>query len=81
MFKRKAVYRVHGDRASELTGEAVSEYFEDRGIRVTNTAGYEPNANGRAESAVGVIKTKARAMLMGRGPTGKALWPAVVHHA
>ena len=72
---------MHGDRASELTGEAVSEYFEERGIRVTETAGYEPNANGRAESAVGVIKTKARVMLMGLGPMGKALWPAAVQHA
>ena len=81
LFKCKAVYRMHGDRASELTGEAVTEYFEERGVRVTETAGYEPNANGRAESAIGVIKTKARVMLMGLGPTGKALWPAAVQHA
>ena len=39
LFKCKAVYRMHGDRASELTGEAVTEYFEERGIRVTETAG------------------------------------------
>ena len=36
--KCKAVYRMHGDRASELTGEAVTDYFEERGIRATETA-------------------------------------------
>ena len=81
LFKCKSVYRMHGDRASELTGEAVTNYFEERGVRVTETAGYEPNANGRAESAVGVIKTKARVMLMSLGSVGKVLWPAAVQHA
>ena len=81
IFKCKAVYRIHGDRASELTGEIVTDYFEERGIRVTETAGYEPTANGRAESAINVIKTKARVMLMSLGPAGRTLWPAAVQHA
>ena len=38
LFKCKAVYRMHGDRASELTGEIVTDYFEERGIRVAETA-------------------------------------------
>ena len=51
-FKTKAVYRIHADRAKELTGDTVKEWFSDRGIRVTETPGYEPNAKPRATSAV-----------------------------
>ena len=37
--KCKAVYRMHADRAGELTGEKVRNMLEDRGITVTSTAG------------------------------------------
>ena len=47
------VYRIHGDRASELTGEGVVEHFRAQHIAVTKTPGFEPSANGRAERAVG----------------------------
>ena len=81
LFKCHAVYRIHGDKASELTGERVEEYFEPRGIRVTHTPGYEPNANPRAESAINVIKTRARVMLQSLGPKCRTLWPCAVQHA
>ena len=50
--KCKAVYRVHADRAQELTGDRTRKLLEDHGITVTSTAGYDNNANGRAERAV-----------------------------
>ena len=50
--KCKAVYRLHGDRAHELTGDRVRAAMEPRGITVTQTAGHDSNANGRAERAV-----------------------------
>ena len=63
MHKRKAVYRVHADRAKELTGDRHVKFLEDNGVMVTSTAGYDSNANGRAERAVQFFQTKARAML------------------
>ena len=44
----KAVYRVHSDRAQELTGERIVDELATRGIRVSSTAEVEPNANARA---------------------------------
>ena len=79
-FKCNAVYRIKAGRAKELTGEDIKDYFAQRGVRVAETPGYEPNANPRAESAVDVVKTRARTMLMALGPTGRTLWPAAVQH-
>ena len=62
-FKRKAVYRVHADRAQELTGERARQAFEDIGVIVTSTAGHESNANGRAERAVLFFLQKVRTLL------------------
>ena len=63
MHKCKAVYRVHADRAKELTGDRHMKYLEECGVMVTSTAGYDSNANGRAERAVQFFQTKARTML------------------
>ena len=51
-LKCKAVYRIHADRAQELTGDRARQAFENRGITVSSTVGYDSNANGRAERAV-----------------------------
>ena len=61
--KCKAVYRVHADRATEMTGDRQKQYLENCGITVTSTAGYDSNSNGRAERAVQFFCTKARTML------------------
>ena len=83
-FHAPVVCRIHGDKAPELTGPNVKEYFgklPDGGVLVTSTAGFEPNANGRAEAGIGGIKTGARTNLMAvrkadRGP----LWGCSVQH-
>ena len=80
-FRRKAVLRIHGDKAGELTGEAVENFFEARGVRVTKTAGHDPNSNGRAEGGIGIIKTRARIMLQQLGDAGGTLWQLAVQHA
>ena len=64
--KCNAVYRIHADRAQELTGERAREAFEKQGITVTSTAGYESNANGRAERAVLYFVQKVRTFLSTR---------------
>ena len=61
--KSKAVYRVHVDRAKELTTERFRRNLEDSGVILTTTAGYDSNANGRAERGVQFFQTKARTML------------------
>ena len=63
LFKRKAVYRVHADRAQELTGDRARQAFERIGVTVTSTAGHESNANGRAERAVLFFQEKVRTLL------------------
>ena len=79
-YKTKVIFRMHSDRASELCGERVKDHFRPQGIKVTSTAGYEPNANGRAENAIGIVKSRARAMLHELGPQGRELWPLAVQH-
>ena len=49
LHKCKAVYRLHADRARELTGEKARNVFEQIGVTVTATANYDSNANGRVE--------------------------------
>ncbi|CAK0824458.1 unnamed protein product [Prorocentrum cordatum] len=81
----KAVYRIHADRAGELAGPVIKREMAARhDIATTSTAGAEPNSNGRAERAVGLVKGKARAMLLAPVFTAadrQALWPAAVCHA
>ena len=60
LHKCKAVYRLHADRARELTSEKARDIFEKTGITVTSTANYDPNATGRAEKAVLFFQEKAR---------------------
>ena len=39
-WKGKVVYRLHGDRAFEVTGDLIKKWCLSEGIRVTHTAGY-----------------------------------------
>ena len=77
------VYRIHGDKAGELTGPKAKAQFAKQGIRVTSTPGYEPGNNGRAEKGVGLIKVHARAMLLTIPDERdrQELWPFAVQHA
>ena len=79
---RRLNYRMHGDRAPELTGPQVKAWAAEKGIAVTTTAGFEPNSNGRAEAGVGWLKTKARTMLARSIlKTKEELWPMAVAHS
>ena len=61
--KCKAIYRVHADRAPELTGDTAKKLLEDHDITVMSTANYDKNANGRAERAALRIQQTARTLL------------------
>ena len=56
MHKCKAVYRLHADRARELTGVKARAIHEQMGISVTTTANYDSDANGRAGRAMSFFK-------------------------
>ena len=87
MHKGKAVYRVHVDRAKELTTERFRRNLAEDGVILTTTAGYDSNANGRAERAVQFFTTKARTLLSSNIRSDKfqeklkVLWPFAVTHA
>ena len=53
------MYRIHADRAQELTGGRINSALAARGVEVTNTAGHESDANERAERAVQSLQEKA----------------------
>ena len=57
-FKTQAVFRIHGDRAHELTGAVAVMRLREQNTLVTATPGYEPNANGGVERGIGLIKMK-----------------------
>ena len=86
IHKTKAVYRLHADRARELSGETARDMFEAVGITVTSTANYDSNANGRAERAVLFFQEKTRTLLSSRIRSEhfqkqiKTLWTFAVQH-
>ena len=50
--------------------DELQQFCLDKGIHKTCTAGHDPNANASAESAVGILKRRARYLLRGcRLPT------------
>ncbi|CAK0907605.1 unnamed protein product [Prorocentrum cordatum] len=81
-FQTRCVFRLHAHCARELSGPRVRERMAGHGVLVTNTPGWEPNNNGRAERGIGAIKQRARAMLIALEPADREqLWPAAVQHA
>ena len=87
LHKCKAVYRLHADRARELTGEKARDAIEQLGVTVTSTANYDSNANGRAERGVLFFQEKARTLLSTQIRSDifqnqlKTLWTYAVQHA
>ena len=73
------VLREHTDRA-EFTCSAFRTWAAERGLWRTVTAGDEPQANGRCESEVGVIKNRTRVLLEAT-KTPKEQWPLALRHA
>jgi hypothetical protein len=76
------VHRVHTDRGKEFTSRTFRRICTQRGLRLTYTSGDEPQANGRAEAGVGIIKKGARVLLMSapNANVTKADWPHAVRH-
>ncbi|CAJ1386958.1 unnamed protein product, partial [Effrenium voratum] len=58
------VTRLHSDRGRELVSTALRRWAVSHGLHRTLSSFDEPQANGRAEAAVGWVKRKARALLL-----------------
>ena len=63
MCKCKTIYRIHVDRAQELTGPRVRQHLENLGMIVTSTAGYDSNSNGRAERGAKFFQDRVRPLV------------------
>ena len=61
------VARLHSDRGRELVSTALRRWAVSHGLYKTLSSPDEPQANGRAEAAVGWVKRKARALLLAAG--------------
>ena len=82
LHKTQAVFRVHADRAQELSGAKIAAQLAHLNVYVTATAGYEPNSNGRAENGIKLMKSRVRALIHDAGPGSEAFWPfAAIHVA
>ncbi len=58
------VVRVHSDRGSEFVNSTLRQALQSRKIHQTLTRGYNPQANGTAESAVKQMKAMIRRLLV-----------------
>ena len=67
------VTRLHSDRGRELVSTALRRWAVSHGLYKTLSSPDEPQANGRAEAAVGWVKRKARALLLAAGANAN-LW-------
>ena len=76
----RPVRGIRCDNGSELISNAVMVHCEQRGIRQTLSPPYMPQANGKAERTIGVIKEKMRSMLVGAGMSGK-FWADAMQYA
>ena len=74
------VTRLHSDRGRELVSTALRRWAVSHGLYKTLSSPDEPQANGRAEAAVGWVKRKARALLLAAGANAN-LWHAAALQA
>ena len=76
----KAVWRVHTDRGGEFVNIGLKSWLASQAVEYTTTEGHDPAANGAAESMIGKIKSRARALLaVASLDTG--LWTFAAMHA
>ena len=79
-YEGKVVFRLHSDRGKEFVNKTLHQYTLQQGLWCTTTEGSDPRANGLAERYVGILKEKARAMLLDSRLDVK-FWPWAMLHA
>eukprot|EP00435_Cladocopium_sp_Y103_P032835 s181_g8.t1 len=68
--------RLHSDRAAELRTKSLGRWAEQRQVMRTYTDGDAYKMNGRAESAIKVLKGQVRTLLKETGQSA-VFWPAI----
>ena len=68
------ITRLHTDRGREFISGRMRSWSAQKGWRKTTTSGNEPQSNGRAEAAIGILKRSARVLLIA-GNLDKCYWP------
>lgn len=73
------IFRVHTDSGKEFVNQKTKDWAANRGLVFTRSAPDEHQSNGRAEAAVGSIKSRVRRLLHGSGMSTD-LWPLAARH-
>ena len=73
------VHTIHTDRGREFVNRKVRDWMRSRGIVASTNGGEDPQANGRAERAVGEIKRKVRRLLHS-SDLGTPWWPMALRY-
>eukprot|EP00435_Cladocopium_sp_Y103_P038530 s827_g10.t1 len=68
------VCQLHTDNAGEFNSMALADWCTQRAILHTYTTGDQPQSNGRAEQAIGQMKSRIRRMLLA-AQVGFERWP------
>ena len=76
----RAVFRIHSDRGGEFVNTGLEAWAAEKAILLSTTEGHDPAGNGQAESYIGKVKQRARAMLA-MSDLGTDFWTFGVKHA
>ena len=74
------VVRLHSDRGRELMAPALRTWAEMRDMFITTGESQTPQSNGRAETAVRLLKTRTRTLLRSSG-LPRSCWPLAMAYA
>ena len=74
------LHRVHTDRAREFTGRQLAQWFRQRDVVHTTSAGDESQGCARVEAEIGYLKSRTR-LLLGSAKVDTSLWPLALRHA
>ena len=72
-------HTVHTDRGREFSNHRLKSWLRSRGIQHSMNGGQDPQANGRAERAVGEVKRIVRRLLHASG-MGVLWWPMALRY-
>ena len=73
------VHTVHTDRGREFSNHRMRSWLKSRGIQHSMNGGQDPQANGRAERAVGEVKRMVRRILHSAG-MAVLWWPMALRY-
>ena len=74
------VARLHSDRGRELMAPSLRTWAEVRDMFITTGESQSPQSNGRAETAVRLLKRRTRTLLRSSG-LPKSCWPLAMAYA